>query len=321
MFGKSFKYSFLVASVVAFSGINPPLLAMDYTLDIDETIRSQNFRPRGGKQVEVVVLHCVGLPDNWVFKNYVYPSDMSLPEDQRGLGVSAHYYVSQESKKIYQLVPDTETAYHAGISDWRGRAQNYELKGLNDIALGVEFQSLKYGQVEGKEGYFPYAFASYTQEQMGDGIILCQKLMREHNISPENVVWHSDVSPGRKTDPGPHFNGERLAAHGIGVWPFPDRLDDSQMDTSLEAIQMGLKAWGYPYIEITGAFDQATKDVLTAHYMHYLPTEVCWADFKDQQKGSIFDKNTEWKDFPYDKEVLSISLENLTKRNFNKYNF
>lgn len=317
---KTLKYSIAI-SMIAFASSNPALRAMEEdALDIDKTtIVSQNFRARGGKETKVLLLHCVGLDDAWVRQNYGYSTK------EGGLGVSAHYYVSQESKKIYQLVPEKDSAFHAGVSEWRSLAQKSGLQGLNDVSIGIEFQSPGYAQIN-REGYYPYNFASFSEEQITSGVLLGKRIMKEHNISPENVVWHSDVSPLRrtntgdvlfgKTDPGVLFDGKRFAQNGIGVWPSADRLEDNQLDTSLLAIQAGLQGWGYPHIEQTGVFDEPTKYVLTAHYMHYLPNKVSWKEYTDKQSGSIFDEITDWKGFPYSKEALSISLENLNKKNF-----
>ncbi|MBA3813438.1 MAG: N-acetylmuramoyl-L-alanine amidase [Alphaproteobacteria bacterium] len=307
------KY-YLVASAMAFASINPALRAMiQDELEVDKkTIVSENFRDRNGKKSGVLILHCVGLDDAWVSKNY------GLNNTNGGLGVSAHYYVSQESKKVYQLVSEELSAFHAGPSEWRSLAKENNLQGLNDISIGIEFQSPGYAQIK-REAYYPYSFASYSEEQINSGILLSKQIIKKHNITPENVVWHSDVSPLRKTDPGALFDGRRFAQNGIGVWPSADRLEDNQLETSLSTIQAGLKSWGYPHVETTDVFDNATKYVLTAHYMHYLPQEVQWEDFKNQASGSIFDTVQEWSDFPYQKDVLAISLENLNRKNFEKF--
>ena len=315
-----------ILSMTICSSWNPSVMAMDETvLEIDKTVVSQNFRSRGGQKPQVLLLHCVGLSDEWVFKNYVYKSDSTLPEEKKGLGVSAHYYIPQGGK-IYQMVPEEESAFHAGVSEWRSLAQKNNAKGLNDFSIGIEFQSLGYAQING-QAYYPYSFTPFHEEQMKSGILLSQQIMKRHNIAAENVVWHSDVSPLRKdgdkalfgkTDPGAMFDGKRLAQHGIGVWPVPDRLTDSQLSFSLEDIQVGLTEWGYPHVTKIGFWDESTKYVLQSHYMHYLPKEVNWDNFKYQTSGSIFDKITDWKEFPYDKDTLAISLQNLNKKKFIK---
>lgn len=276
---------------------------------IDDSVVSENYSDRGGKLPQVLMLHCVGLSDEWVIQNY------GKSKSNGGLGVSAHYYISQEKEgKIYRLVPEELTAFHAGPSGWRLSS------GLNNTSIGIEFQSLGYAQVDG-EGYYPYSFADYSEAQVTSGISICQSIMKDHDISPENVVWHSDVSPIRggnigKTDPGPRFPAKRFAENGIGVWPVSDRLEDDQLDLSLKAIQAGLKLWGYPDIDATGCFDQPTKYVLQSHYMHYLPQDIPWENYIRRQAGSVFDTVKDWEDFPYDKEKLAISLENLNNKNF-----
>jgi N-acetylmuramoyl-L-alanine amidase len=310
---------FVPLSIAILMGGNLRTLAMDNVLEIDESNPSKNSRSRGGKGTQLLLLHCVGLPDEWVFKSY------TLLISEGGLGVSAHYYVSQESKKTYQLVSEENSAFHAGVSEWRGLAQKNEMRGLNDISIGIELQSPGYAQINGEEGYYPYRFGSYEEEQITQSIALSQQIMKRRDISAENVIWHSDASPLRlesgkpslgKTDPGPKFPARRFAEQGIGVWPSSDRLEDSQLDTSLIGIQAGLKKWGYPYIEPTGVFDDPTKYVLTAHYMHYLPKEITWENYKYTKAGSIFDEIDDWNKFSDDKEMLAISLENLNKKNF-----
>ena len=298
----------IAASAVIIASYVPSLIAMgDNELDIIKTSVSQNFRPRGGKKVEALVLHCVGLSDDWVLKNYV------LPSDQGGLGVSAHYYIPQ-CGSIYQLVPETKSAFHAGVSEWRNLAQENGLKGLNDLSIGIEFQSLGYAQLS-KEGYFPYCFTPFQETQIGLGISLSQQIMKVHGITRENVVWHSDIS-SRKTDPGPYFPVETFAKAGIGVWPSPDRLEDTQLDTSIKTLQGLLMTWGYPLMMQTGDFDEATRFALQAHYMHYLPNFFKWEDYREKTSGSIFDELKNWSDFPYDKDTLFISLENLNKGHY-----
>jgi N-acetyl-anhydromuramyl-L-alanine amidase AmpD len=280
------------------------------TLKIDTSVVSENFRSRAGKKPEVLILHCVGLSDEWVFQNYGKSSTNG------GLGVSAHYYIPQNGN-IFQLVSEDQSAFHAGVSDWRSLCQQHGLKGLNDVSIGIEFQALGYAQRSGIEGYFPYSFTPFQTGQLESGISLCQQIVKQHNIARENVVWHSDITPLRKTDPGPLFDAKLFAQNGIGVWPSSDRLEDKSLSTSLEDIQGTLKEWGYPNVDKTGQFDQATKFVLQSHYIHYLPNAIKWDNFAEQKEGaSVFDGVKDWNEFPYDKDVLAIYLQNLTKKHF-----
>lgn len=301
--------SFVITMV---NGINS-LIAMEEILKediyINKKYKSENFKSREDKKIEILVLHCVGLPDEWVFQNY------TLPSDNGGLGVSAHYYVSQTSD-IFELVPQKECAFHAGISEWRDLAFKNNVKGLNAISVGIEFQSLGYAQLSNKEGYFPYHFTPFQKKQEKCGISLSKKIMGRNSIKRENVVWHSDVSPSRKTDPGRWFPAEDFAEKGIGVWPSSDRYGEYQLDTSLKAIQAQLQSWGYPNVKPNDVFDEGTKFALQSHYIHYLPHTVNWESYKEKTGGSIFDDINSWLEFPYDKDSLCISLYNLNNGHY-----
>lgn len=302
-----FKYKsvfFLSVFSTAFtaSTFHAKAMVVEEEVTTDRTYVSKNHRPRGDKAVQALILHCVGLSDDWVFKNYV------LPTEEGGLGVSAHYYIPGNGR-IFQLVDESRSAFHAGVSEWQGLAAKNELKGLNDISVGIEFQTLGYAQLP-KEGYYPYHFTPFTEAQINPGILLSQQIMRRHGIARENVVWHSDVTP-RKTDPGPLFPVEAFAKAGVGVWPIADRMEDAVLDTSLPGVQTALIAWGYPIVTPTGAWDAATKFALQAHYMHYLPMAVKWEAHEERTAGCVFDTVMDWSEFPYDKGALAISLTNL----------
>jgi N-acetylmuramoyl-L-alanine amidase len=333
---KNLKVS-VALSLLVFGTYTSSSMAMELGFDIDDSVISENSRSRNGRVPEILILHCVGLSNEWVFENY------GKTTKNGGAGVSAHYYIPHGGK-IYQLVSEKESSFHAGVSEWRSSAKEKNLLGLNDISIGIEVQSSGYAQING-EGYYPYNFAAYDEKQEDYAILLSKQIMERNKISRENVVWHSDVSPLRKdsngkilfgkTDPGPMFNGKKFAQAGVGVWPSSDRLEDKQLSTALEDIQTGLMMWGYPHVEKSGVFDDTTRYVLQAHYMHYLPETIwkshenpeanlesnegpvtIWRYHENQKAGSVFDTIKNWDEFPYDKETLSISLENLNRKNF-----
>jgi AmpD protein len=102
--------------------------------------------------------------------------------------VSAHFFVRRDGT-LFQFVPCTERAWHAGVSSWRGRER------CNDFSIGVE--------LEGADD-IPYTPAQYA--------VLAALLWALKNRYPiQAAVGHSDVAPGRKTDPGPAFDWDRLA--------------------------------------------------------------------------------------------------------------
>jgi N-acetyl-anhydromuramyl-L-alanine amidase AmpD len=307
---KTLKY-FTAISMVAFVSFSPVLMAMDEVQGI-EARPSQNHRSRNGKPIKVLDIVCVGYSDEWVFDNYGC-------NGHKGLDVSSHYYISKDGRG-YEFAHEGQSTYHAGISEWRSLAQENALKGLNDASIGVLFQSPGYALIDEKP-YHPFSFSAYSEEQINTGINLCKQIMERHAISAENVVWHSDIAPTRKTDPGPYFPGKRFAQQGVGVWPSTEYSNDSQPNTSLQAIRAGLKKWGYSGIENEqlALFDKPTKFALQAYYMHYLSDQVNWGDYTTLPEGSsIFDTVEGWESFPYNKETLAITLENL---NNGKYAF
>jgi len=103
-----------------------------------------------------------------------------------GLRVSAHFLIRRDGE-LLQFVPCGERAWHAGESAWRGRPR------CNDFSIGIE--------LEGTDDQ------PFTERQYGVLVPLSVALLRAYPIV--DVVGHSDISPGRKTDPGPCFDWAR----------------------------------------------------------------------------------------------------------------
>lgn len=101
--------------------------------------------------------------------------------------VSAHLHISR-SGLITQLAPFTTKCWHAGKSTWRGYV------GLNSYSIGIELQN------DGKQ--------SYTTEQLLAAEKVCQVIINKYSI--REIVGHSDISPGRKVDPGKLFPMDRF---------------------------------------------------------------------------------------------------------------
>jgi AmpD protein len=106
-----------------------------------------------------------------------------------GLRVSAHLCIFRDGS-IHQYVRFDQRAWHAGVSQWRGRPR------CNDYAIGIE--------LEGSDTQ-PFADAQY-----GALIATTRALFAAYpGLSPTTIVGHSDIAPGRKTDPGPYFDWPR----------------------------------------------------------------------------------------------------------------
>jgi AmpD protein len=149
---------------------------------------------------ELLVVHGISLPPAefggpWIDRLFTgnLPGDAhpSFPE-RVGLRVSAHVLIRRDGEMV-QYVPFGERAWHAGISEYRGRAN------CNDFSIGVE--------LEGTDT-IPYTDAQYEALAR-----LAAALLQSYgSLSPERIVGHSDVAPGRKSDPGEVFDWARLRA-------------------------------------------------------------------------------------------------------------
>ena len=107
-----------------------------------------------------------------------------------GLRVSAHALVRRDGS-VSQYVPFHARAWHAGVSEWQGRSA------CNDFSIGIE--------LEGADTE-PYELAQYRALAA-----LIAALLRAYpSLSADRLVGHSDVAPGRKTDPGLSFDWTRL---------------------------------------------------------------------------------------------------------------
>ncbi len=133
---------------------------------------SPNKSPRRSREIDLVVLHAtVG--------NFE-PSVHWLRDPASK--VSAHYVVGRDGQTV-QLVPEAQTAWHAGRSIWRGIAD------VNDRSIGIEIENTNDGH------------DVYPEEQLEAVIWLCVRICRLYAVQPVDVVGHLDVAPGRKTDP------------------------------------------------------------------------------------------------------------------------
>ncbi len=103
-----------------------------------------------------------------------------------GLRVSSHFFIRRTGELI-QFVAASRRAWHAGQSQWRGRVR------CNDFSIGVEL-----------EGTDHEAFTDAQYEELSR---LTRALRERYPIT--DIAGHSEISPGRKTDPGPHFDWPR----------------------------------------------------------------------------------------------------------------
>lgn len=150
-------------------------------------------RPDGAR-IELLVVHNISLPPGEfggdaiaeLFLNRLDPAAHPYYEGVAHLRVSAHFLIRRDGELI-QFVPCGLRAWHAGQSQWRGRER------CNDFSIGIEL-----------EGADDVPFTDRQYAQLGG---LARTLTSNYPI--QATVGHSDIAPGRKTDPGPHFDWKR----------------------------------------------------------------------------------------------------------------
>jgi AmpD protein len=146
---------------------------------------------------DLIVLHGISLPPGefggpWVarlFTGDLPPGHHPYFAQIAGVRVSAHLLLRRDGE-LMQFVSFKNRAWHAGKSSWQGR------DACNDYSIGIE--------CEGSDE-IPYEPAQYSRLRE-----LLPMLLAAYGMSRERIVGHSDVAPGRKTDPGPSFDWSRI---------------------------------------------------------------------------------------------------------------
>jgi N-acetylmuramoyl-L-alanine amidase len=200
--------------------------------------------------------------------------------------VSAHYLVKDAPPAIYQLVDETRRAYHAGVSSWKGDTS------LNASSIGIEIVNRGFVDDPANPGQRQYF--DFPPEQIDAVLELTKKIVAEHHIKPERVLGHSDIAPQRKFDPGPRFPWKRFADAGLIVWP--NEAVVAQRRPAFEQalpeaawFQQRLAQHGYA-VPQTGAWDEATKNVMVAFQTKYRPASFTGA--ADAETAALLDALT-----------------------------
>ena len=194
--------------------------------------------------------------------------------------VSAHYLIlDNNDNKIYNLVPESERAWHAGNGGFAGRTI------LNDTSIGIEIVNAgikpEYRDVlkNGALDYHPYEhYVEFNELQIKKVAQLVQDLAKRYNISAKNIIGHADMAPSRKIDPGAKFPWERLhKEYGIGAWY--DEFDkqffmnqDAFAAATIPEIKQAFRDYGYQ-INDSAEWDKASRDVIYAFQLHFRPQQ------------------------------------------------
>jgi AmpD protein len=148
-----------------------------------------------GVEITLVVLHSISLPPGHyggdaierLFTNRLDPGAHPYFREIHGMRVSAHFLIRRDGE-LLQFVPVARRAWHAGASCWRGRSR------CNDFSVGIE--------LEGSDA------APFEELQYRALAGLLADL--RSRLPLRDVAGHSEIAPGRKTDPGPQFDWDRL---------------------------------------------------------------------------------------------------------------
>ncbi len=163
--------------------------------DLAKQIASPNVDARPYAEISMIVIHNISLPPNEyggngvieLFTNTLNPNEHPYYAQIYMRQVSSHFFIRRDGELI-QFVSCLQRAWHAGESSWLGRER------CNDFSVGVE--------LEGSD-FEAFAAAQYSQLQN-----LIKALQQTYAI--QHIVGHSDIAPGRKTDPGPYFDWSRI---------------------------------------------------------------------------------------------------------------
>ena len=161
-------------------------------------IRSPNFNERSqNSSIKLIVIHAISLPpkeyggdyvENF-FLNKLKISDHEYFKEIKDLKVSSHLYIKRDGE-IIQFVPFNKRAWHAGKSSFNGEFD------CNDFSIGIE--------LEGSD------CDNFTDHQYQVLIDVTKQLMNKYpDIKKNSIKGHSDIAPGRKTDPGDKFEWTR----------------------------------------------------------------------------------------------------------------
>ncbi|MBY4834099.1 N-acetylmuramoyl-L-alanine amidase [Burkholderia dolosa] len=201
-----------------------------------------------------------------------------------GDSVSVHYVVPPQPHiehgmpVVYQLVPESQRAWHAGVSEWQRTTE------LNAVSIGIE--NVNRGPLDPQNR----TWQPYPPEQVDALIRLSKDIVARYAISPTRVVGHSDIAPQRKIDPGPLFPWQALAQAGVGAWPddatVAARLAgrDPRAWVDVRELQLKLARYGYD-VPTDGVLDTRTRRVFAAFQMHFRPSD--YAGDPDAQTDAI----------------------------------
>ncbi len=175
-----------------------------YQIDADGFVKevvqlaSPNFDIRPNNcTIDLIVIHNISLPPNeyggagvvQLFTNQLNPNEHPYYAEIYTRKVSSHFFIRRDGE-LMQFVSCLQRAWHAGVSSWNHRER------CNDFSVGIELEGSDFDAFEA---------AQYLTLKK---LITCLK----SNYPIQHIVGHSDIAPGRKTDPGPYFDWQQITS-------------------------------------------------------------------------------------------------------------
>ena len=158
------------------------------------TTYSTNFNlpKRVKNSIKFIIIHYTGMK-----KESVAIKRLQDPKSR----VSSHYLIKRNGE-IINLIPDLFEAWHAGVSSWKN------FKSLNKNSIGIEITN---------PGH-QHGYKKFSKKQIFSLQKLLKILLKKYKIKKKYILGHSDISPGRKKDPGEKFPWEMLAKNKLSFW-------------------------------------------------------------------------------------------------------
>ena len=173
-------------------------MVVNHLLNTAKQCPSPNFNQRPETAISLLVIHNISLPPNEFDNDYIeqfFTNQLDFNAQPyfktiENVEVSAHLLIKRDGE-IIQFVPFDKRAWHAGQSEFKGR------ENCNDFSIGIEL-----------EGGDDIIYTNKQYQALNDSI----KALKSH-YSITDIIGHSDISPGRKTDPGASFDWSRVNEH------------------------------------------------------------------------------------------------------------
>ncbi len=151
-----------------------------------------NLPKRLKNRIKFIIIHYTGMK-----KESLAIKRLQDPKSK----VSSHYLIKRNGE-IINLVPDLFEAWHAGVSSWK------HIKSLNKNSIGIELTN---------PGH-QHGYKRFPKKQIFSLQKLLNILIKKYKIKKKYILGHSDISPGRKKDPGEKFPWEILAKNKLSFW-------------------------------------------------------------------------------------------------------